>query len=165
MDAPKFPSNELDFQHVMPHLELLYRRGALVPFIGSGMSFPECTGWVKFIERLAVEAEVDKLQPPSDLRSAPAGVLYRLAENIVTALRAIPPDERANRYRRALRPGKADGTAEITPQTRALAELYWPLVLTTNYDDLYLFAQTERSRPDICGRSRDDCHRVAPLTR
>ncbi|WP_461189939.1 hypothetical protein [Arthrobacter sp. Z4-13] len=69
------------------------------------------------------------------------------------------------------------GPAAPPPQTHALASLYWPLVLTTNYDDLYPAAVHEMAltRPwaakapederreatvQIVGRSSIDCHRV-----
>lgn len=51
--------------------------------------------------------------------------------------------------------------AFITPQTKALARLYWPLVLTTNYDDLLYRAVYElRSGWAVRGRSWYDCDQV-----
>ena len=49
--------------------------------------------------------------------------------------------------------------AFITPQTKALARLYWPLVLTTNYDDLLYRAVYEprHSGWAVRGRSWSDC--------
>ena len=51
-------------------------------------------------------------------------------------------------------------TGRIPSQTEALAEVYWPLVLTTNYDDLYWSATRRNQRPVVLGREREDCHRV-----
>jgi hypothetical protein len=43
-----------------------------------------------------------------------------VADNVVTALRGFSANERATRYRSALRPGKADGPGEIPAQTKEL---------------------------------------------
>src|SRR5207245_11027 len=86
-------------------------------------------------------------------------LLYRLAETTVSALRPMSREDRNRIYRLALR---CDGVAtdRIPSQTEALAGVYWPLVLTTNYDDLYWSATRPTKRPVVLGREREDCHRV-----
>jgi hypothetical protein len=50
---------------------------------------------------------------------------------------------------------------DLLDKNRELARLYWPLVLTTNYDDLYWSAAAGRGRSTtILGRQLTDCHRV-----
>ena len=155
--------NNLTFRDIMSHLGTLYRFSLLVPFIGSGMSLPACTNWIDFLKKLASEAGVEI--PPSLCkkgRRVEAPVLYRLADMTVSALRVLPHKERADRYRRALQACEPSSVPEVPPQTKALAEIYWPLVLTTNYDDIYWKAASEKWDPEpvLRGRHLDDCHRV-----
>lgn len=155
--------NNLSFRDIMSHLGTLYRSSLLVPFIGSGMSLPACTNWTEFLKKLASEAGFDL---PAPLRQrggrVEAPVLYRFADLTVSALRALPHKERAARYRRALRSCEPLTAADVPLQTKALTEMYWPLVLTTNYDDIYWKAAADRWDPEpvVLGRHLDDCHRV-----
>ena len=57
----------LTFWKILPHLAMLQRRGVLVPFIGSGMSFPACRFWQPFVVRLAVGLSVPV---PDELRNS-----------------------------------------------------------------------------------------------
>jgi hypothetical protein len=181
----------LRFRQTLSHMTTLHRLGVLVPFVGSGMSLPTCTGWIKFLTKLAESAGVDifvaidRARLPQEaitvLRRAAAGagfelpawlekeppnidsqVLYRLADSSVSALRSLAHQDRVTKYRAALQGWEAGARAEVTEQTESLALRYWPLVLTTNYDDLYWSAAARRHgiRPEVLGRSRDDCHRV-----
>ena len=56
----------------------------------------------------------------------------------------------------------AQNEEDLVPrQTMALARLFWPLVCTTNYDEVFLQAKlTCSTLPRILGRNHDDCHRV-----
>lgn len=177
----------LGFDDILPYLVSAYRRGVLVPFIGSGMSRRTCTGWLDFLVRLAKEAEVEV--PAQLLSVAPTdkldtSELYRLADKAVLGLFSLGVEERAEAYRRALDENRVPvGTCAIPEQTEALARCYWPLVLTTNYDDLYAVSrmrqssadtltggkrtgtasrddQEETDVPEVLGRSIDDCHEV-----
>jgi hypothetical protein len=123
------PDTLLGFQDVLPHIATLYRRSLLVPYIGSGMSFPACTSWKEFQRRLADET--------------------------VSALRPMPHELRATKYRNALPACDPAQTVARPAQSRALAESYWSLILTTNYDDLYWSAASSRwrSSPIVLGRS------------
>ncbi|HEX8436263.1 SIR2 family protein [Archangium sp.] len=159
----------MTFDDILPHLVDGYRRGVLVPFIGSGMSRPVCTDWLSFLVKLADEAGVEvpeSLRTGTFERFIPSD-LYRLADKAVHRLRPRNVEERANAYRRALRArGGSTGPDPIPPQTEALARLPWPLVLTTNYDDLVV--QSSRVRhanaglgaTEVLGRSVEDCHKV-----
>jgi hypothetical protein len=152
---------ELEFKDVLSTLVMLYRQGVLVPFIGSGMSLPTCTTWVEFLRKLAEEAGIEI---PNELVEGDSIVepqtLYRFADQTVAAIRPLRNIERARVYRNALRAWRDVDNPEIPPQTKSLASLFWPLVLSTNYDDLYWCATHPSSRPSIVGRTIDDCHRV-----
>lgn len=161
----------------LPNLVSLYQRGLLVPFIGSGMSRPACTSWNSFIAALARPAgmieDADRLEASGATVDSPT--LYRIADTVVHRMHALPHDEKARRYRAAIQGWSPGVVPEITPNLRALTTgLYWPLVLTTNYDDLYWAACNKRGKypgtemtsaydrqvPQIVGRSLEDCHSV-----
>ncbi|HEX5752037.1 MAG TPA: SIR2 family protein [Archangium sp.] len=181
----------MEFDDILPHLASTYRRGLLVPFIGSGMSIPVCTGWLKLLVGLAREGGValpENIQHYLDGktdRAPETAELYRLADKAVMGLGSLDADLRAEAFRKALNAsGSAPGTCAIPPQTQALARCYWPLVLTTNYDDLYVVSRMRQSRPavlagpervgtasltakrdetdvpEVLGRSVEDCHKV-----
>ncbi|XXY49396.1 SIR2 family protein [Sorangium sp. So ce269] len=179
---------EIRFDDILPYLASAYRRGVLAPFIGSGMSRPACTGWLDLLRGLAGAAAVDV---PEHLREAgpdarlDTSELYRLADKAVLGLASLDAEERADAYRKALsQGGKPAGACDVPAQTAALARCYWPLVLTTNYDDLYVVSRMRQSRagemagvrrtgapsrearrdetdvPEVLGRSVEDCHKV-----
>ncbi|HYH94706.1 SIR2 family protein [Hyalangium sp.] len=160
------------FDDILPYLASAYRRGVLVPFIGSGMSVPTCTGWKAFILRLADEAgiAVSANLKNGQRKTLDSAELYRLADRAVRGLGTLSATARANAYRRALIPsGKAPGSCDIPEQTRTLARRHWPLVLSTNYDDLYPVSRWRQSSggetaaaeaPEVLGRDVEDCHKV-----
>ncbi|WP_437931821.1 SIR2 family protein [Sorangium sp. So ce291] len=179
---------EIGFEDILPYLASAYRRGVLAPFIGSGMSRPACTSWLDLLRGLADAAGVDV---PGHLRKAGTDArldtseLYRLADKAVLGLASLDAEERADAYRKALsQGGKPPGACDVPAQTAALARCYWPLVLTTNYDDLYVVSRIRQSRagemagvsrtgtpsrearrdetdvPEVLGRSVEDCHKV-----
>ncbi|WP_019586622.1 SIR2 family protein [Deinococcus apachensis] len=163
----------LEFRQVAPLLAALYRDGLLTPFVGSGMSLgapgqPACTSWRTFLVRLAAGAGLPDV-PPDFLdpgRPPTPEQCYRLADKVTMVLRARPPGVRDEVFRQALK--EAPEFIAPTPQLRALTRLYWPLVLTTNYDDLYWAARQATLRAEghpseplaVLGRSLPDCHRV-----
>jgi len=121
------------------------------------MSRDICTTWEDFVNKLAEEAG----QPPKKRgHKGDASVLYRLADRTVSALRLLPHEKREEKFRAALQDWKPPKKCCIPPQTKALARLSWPLVLTTNYDDLYWSAAPAGARPIVLGRDLEDCHRV-----
>ena len=173
------------FEDVLPYLASAYRRSLLVPFIGSGMSVGACTNWEQFVAGLGNAAGLPPPVPSGDTRDTSA--LYRLADKAVLGLNTLGARERIEAYRSALNAGgKAAGTCVVPAQTQALAQCYWPLVLSTNYDDLYLAsrmaqsdpakmsgsrltgssaAREEKERaetdiPEVLGRSIEDSHKV-----
>lgn len=137
-------------------LTLAYHRGLLVPFLGAGMSMNACPNWLQFVERLEKQAGIAAANSGPDLPSRAATAVRRLRQR--------GPKSFATAIRDAL----ATGRVSIPQQTLNLAKLYWPLVLTTNYDNLFVTAANvaakESARFDltmrVAGRSRSDCRRV-----
>jgi len=152
-------------------LRATYDRGRLVPFIGSGMSRPLCTDWRGFVAGLERKAGI-RIHPHSRHHAT-----EKLTERALDALqllrqRGVPVSQAISEsiYCRDV--------ASIPENTLALAETYWGLVCTTNYDDVYLRARASvwrdqkeregktdinaRQWPSIrvLGRSEDDCRFV-----
>ena len=143
-----------DYCDVLPSIVTAYHEGALVPFIGSGMSIGACVGWPTMLDQLAVQLgrEADGAN-----KDASSENLYRVADNLTALIEPRPISERANIYRCAM----SVDQPMIPQQTKALASVFWPLVISTNYDDVYWSAINGRfPKPSILGRSREDCHQV-----
>jgi hypothetical protein len=155
---------------MIDRMVLAYERGQLVPFLGAGMSYPVCPLWMKFVSRLESEAKLSG----GEALARSSGPPQRAAK-AVRRLRLGGPDGLARGVRNAL----GRGSTEDLPQTRALAGTYWPLALTTNYDDLFIAATAKvraedprfrrpRQSPDerkaspfvLLGRRAADCQRV-----
>jgi hypothetical protein len=184
-------TTSLSFWEILSHLAMLQRQGVLVPLIGSGMSVPACVAWKPFVISLAAKLKVPipreleddqaikdfyaaakkaNISIPKALQGAENAnqsvLLIRLADQVMEAFRPYSLEHRRDAIRDALnrQPSKFQ---DIPKQTRALAKIAWPLVMTTNYDDLYWVAATETAKnvpklpvPEIVGRGLDDCHRV-----
>jgi len=146
----------------LDELTMAYHRGRLVPFIGAGMSIDVCPGWDDFVAALERDADLPG-RPQMDPTSRAARAVRRM--------RLDPNKSLVHGVRSALttKPAPPPG------QTLALAAVHWPLVLTTNYDDLYMAAahkailasgrrreaEIEKQVPiELLGRSRADCQRV-----
>ena len=131
-----------------------YNLGRLVPFIGSGMSMPTCVNWKKFVENL--EGQCGIKRPKSDDRD-----LIQRA-HIARQKLLLSGDNVAEAIKKAI---YSDNDKDVPKQTAALASLFWPLVCTTNYDDIYLrakfskAAETQRQRR-VFGRSDSDCRHI-----
>jgi SIR2-like domain len=151
---------DLNFQEVIPQLAALYRQGILVPFIGAGMSRGVCCGWEDLLRNLALELNISL--PASDEKNKiTSSEIIRLADEIVSSLRPhkIPEQIRINRKALLEKPENK----EIPKQVTELAKLYWPLVITTNYDDVFWSAahkHQNKDKIDILGRSAEDCHAI-----
>lgn len=148
------------FEDVLPRLVASYEAGRLVPFIGSGMSQPACTDWVTFIRSL--ESKSEKLNvPPIDSKTQ-RDELIRRANSAVNTLKRGERGAFAKAVRASLLSEK-NSPQEVPSQTRSLARLWWPLVLSTNYDNCYAAAFQE-SFPErhlaVVGRGAEDCQRV-----
>jgi hypothetical protein len=160
---------------LLPHLLTIHARGALVPFLGAGMSRDACPDWATMVERLEAIAGTRTDDPAEkEHRTDPATRLIRRADRAVEALRRrggeSPDAALAQALRQAL---YREGPGEIPAQTVALAQLWWPLVLTTNYDSLYLRAcqaydeahrtlrpHEPRHTPTVLGRTARDIQRL-----
>lgn len=165
----------MDIEAALPRLLTNFRRGVLVPFIGSGMSVPVCASWSQLLQALAERANhtiSPELQQALDTGRAGSTELYRLADLCVRRLKSRGRQALATACREALGVRR---DAAIPAQTGALAQIRWPLVLSTNYDDLLLRAVHRRQaeavaagmRPgalpplyEIAGQSVQDCHTV-----
>lgn len=158
-------SNGMDA--TLGRLALAYSRGELVPFIGSGMSVPTSPTWEHFVRGLASQAAM----PPFSDKSSPS-LLIRYADR--AAQRLTHEGRLAEACRTVL--GIRDDPP-IPPQTQALAKARWPLVVSTNYDDLYVRAvgeapdnathTSDRERPrrslapvKVFGRGAEDCREL-----
>lgn len=138
-----------------------YDAGTLVPFVGAGMSRsldvsrPTLPSWPEFIHRLEGESRGStRGGKPED--ASPADLVRRANR----AVRIIKRDV-GRSFTDAVRRALYDGAVErSTPQTTALARMWWPLVLTTNYDDLLVLADRWKDGHDeitVLGRSHQDC--------
>lgn len=169
-------------EHLLDELRYEYSEGRLVPFLGSGMSLEVCRGWADMIAELEriggshPAPEPDKASEQDDFE------LTRRAARVLERLRLEGGmDHVVNAVRDAL---LKSGPAPPPPSTVALARIDWPLVLTTNYDDLYVAAvhaeflgtrrgkrprtseEERRTLPlEVVGRSPSDCHRVLSALR
>ena len=149
-----------EFQTVLPRLVSTYEAGRLVPFIGSGMSVRACTDWSTFISKL--EAAVSNEGRSAINNSTARDELIRRASSAVRMLKAREKGAFGQAVLGAL---VSDKNPAIPEQTKALARLWWPLVLSTNYDNCYeaaFHAQFKDSTRKlvVVGRSIEDCQRV-----
>lgn len=135
-------------------LAAAYDRGCLVPFIGSGMSVPACPDWSGFVSRLENSAGI----------STPMHMNQYLIQRALLAQKTLRQQGRdeAGEIAAAIYLHENDA---IPTQTQLLASVFWPLVCTTNYDDLYLRAKLsilgdKQKLPEVLGRSEVDCRRV-----
>lgn len=145
------------FDKVLPGLRALREAGRLVPFVGAGMSCPYCRRWPDFIEALfAGFGESSPIKVSGD----DPETLYRAADRVAAWLRLKPAEERRQRLENALCEKTAAGM--LPPQAEALSVGAWPLIMTTNYDDVIPQAVKKgRGRdPHILGRSAQDCAQV-----
>jgi SIR2-like protein len=146
-----------EFARALPRLVSAYESGRLVPFVGSGMSMGACTGWPEMIRRLEMRAFEDRPARPT-AKATPSELIER-ANSVVRALKAGTPGT----FEQAMRRAVIAQPNRIPKPTRTLARIWWPLVLTTNYDNCYLAAFVQRFRGElygIVGRSPEDCQRV-----
>lgn len=163
----------MSFDKALPRLSESYALGRLVPFLGAGMSVPACPDWRTMIEKLAAVTEGYESQPDG---KANADQLMREASQIATKLRRQGLGVFSERLRRVIYAPKESPTA----QTTALVKMDWPLILTTNYDDLLYRSYNRRLKREaeewarkssvkgpvkpeeaqVLGRSVGDCQRV-----
>ena len=149
-----------NFETLLPRLVATYEAGRLVPFIGSGMSRRTCTDWPTFIQALETATGQSELSPLDN--NTPRDVLIRRANSAVRRLKRREQGVFAKAIRAGLLTDKQD-TEPIPLQTQALAHIWWPLMLSTNYDNCYA-AAFHACFPDrqlaVVGRGAEDCQRV-----
>lgn len=150
------------FEHMLPRLVAAYERGRLVPFTGSGLSMPVAPSWTSLITGLERASEI---APSEAKKDGVPEALVRRANKATRKLRLADEERFYGVVRELMGPREADPP----PQALALARLWWPLVLTTNYDNLFVVAhrrQHGKDSPDgerpiqVLGRSPLDCQHV-----
>lgn len=139
-------------------------QGRLVPFLGAGMSAGRLALWDEFVENLENEAgnvSSESLKLSNDVRAQRACTRIRNSRGRACFLDSIG---KALIHKGALQ--------EMPLQTTNLASIRWPLVVSTNYDDLYFGAcpclhSGEGDQPSegemdvqVLGRSPKDCKLV-----
>ena len=152
-----------NIEELVPLLASIYQRGRLVPFVGAGMSDPSLPLWDTFLSNLEQDAKAARTAhgwPPETDGNGPPEVRAQRAKTIIRNLRGEPCFISA--VHRALLP---DGRRAAVPkQTMALAELRWPLIVSTNYDDLLYGCLHEKAssglKPVLMGRAAADCKMV-----
>ena len=86
------------------------------------------------------------------------------AQRAIAALRNSCNDEEFRAILTASLKGEDFDEPRLPEQTQALAEIYWPLTISTNYDHLFYCACRsffeDRLPPRILGRGADDCKQV-----
>lgn len=123
------------------------------------MSVPVCAGWSAFIDQLCVATGIHG--DPSSPTTPPEALLRR-ADEAMRILRGWTLARRRKVISRALR--CSTGEPSVPRQSKALAELRWPLVITTNYEDVFLSAASlphwDKDVYEVRGRTLQDCHAV-----
>src|SRR5687768_316649 len=124
--SPRFKAEDL-----IPEIWGARLSGRLVPFIGAGLSRPRLHGWVGFLKQLnrLVGLEQDDSKDWSKLNG---DQLNRIADRAALALRLIDEPKRRSIVNEAL---MDNGASPTPPQTEVLAAGFWPLWISTNYDD------------------------------
>jgi hypothetical protein len=169
-------------ERLLDELRYEYREGRLVPFLGSGMSLKVCRGWADMIAELE---RIGGIRPAPERVKASEQDDFELTRRAAWVLERLRLEGGMDHVVNAVRDALVRSGPALPPSsTAALARLDWPLVLTTNYDDLYVaavhaeFLGTRRGkRPrtsenerrtlplEIVGRSPSDCHRVLSALR
>ena len=134
-----------------------YEIGRLTPFIGAGMSRLACSDWPGLVHSL--EEAVAGHDTPVILTGTDPAEMIRRGNTAVRSLKSRDRDT----FIKAMSTALVDRGGDIPPQTRALARIWWPLVVTTNYDNYYTAAFRERPESRlfaVVGRNPEDCQRV-----
>lgn len=145
----------LTIDEMLPLLAGSYEAGRLVPFIGAGMSRPKLAGWEGFV------ANLEKVVPTRETSGAHLDV--RAQRAAATIRNSHTEREFWGIIGDALK-GEEFDELGIPEQTEALAAIYWPLTVSTNYDHLFYCACRkvfeDRLPPMVLGRAAEDCKQV-----
>lgn len=147
------------FDEILPALVNTYNKGNLVPFTGAGLSAPKIPTWYGFLKNLCGLAEIKF----DEKRNYTSQDLIQLSDKVVTRLSREGKGVLVESIRESL--GYATRKKpKATDHCIALAEIWWPLVLSTNYDRMFVdqYSKTHSSidGPPITvfGRNQLDCH-------
>ncbi len=149
----------LKFEEAIPRLVHTYNKGKLVPFTGAGLSAPTIPSWTTFISNLSKHTAT-AIEDVSKLSSSE---LIQAAEAIINKLQRGNSADYTSAIKNSLGYKKSTEPA-VSPNCEALSNIWWPLVLTTNYDRMFVKAYTKKqSRQDgdpisVYGRNQRDCH-------
>jgi hypothetical protein len=146
------------FEDILPLLVSTYQQGRLVPFLGAGMSAPMLTLWDKFIRKLETRAclNLENSKLTLDAKAQRACTIIQNREGRTGLLKAVCEALRTE-------------NREVPKSTFSLAQIPWPLVISTNYDDLFFYSALSRPYDQewskdmdvqILGRSARDCKLV-----
>lgn len=140
---------------MLPLLASIYGMGRLVPFIGAGMSRPKFTDWKGFIDKLGKAAGVS---------DDSEGQIEVKAQRIAETIRNGHDEQDFWHIVSEALQGETSGEPGIPEQTEALAAIFWPLTVSTNYDHLFYCACRQILKdglpPVVLGRAADDCKQV-----
>jgi hypothetical protein len=149
----------INSREVLPLLVSTYTRGHLVPFLGAGMSTPMLTLWEPFVARLEQQAtERGVAVGHAPFEESPDALVQRTCARIKNSLGHAG-------FLECVRHALQREGGKVPDQTMALAAIRWPLVISTNYDDLFFGAVCSHNQegdpaPVLAGRSALDCKRI-----
>ena len=149
----------ITLKEALPRLVAAYNKGKLVPFTGAGISAPSIPLWKKMVQNLSKSCD---LKLPRDFGATPQQ-LIQYSEEAVTRLIRQSPSKFVRTVKESLG-YVGDQQPTITPQCQSLSNIWWPLVITTNYDTMFVDAYTKAQKDfgpspiGIFGRNQLDCH-------
>ena len=160
---PEIYAGAQPLDSVISGLRAARQNGRLVPFVGAGVSRPYCNSWKGFIQTLgeSLLADLDLLRAATAPNASPEE-MNRVADRLTAWLRLHSVNRQREFLRNALR-SPQPGPADLLPlQAEALVANSWPLIITSNYDDILPVAIERRSKkhPVVLGRSSQDCVQV-----
>ncbi|HTU48284.1 MAG TPA: SIR2 family protein [Bryobacteraceae bacterium] len=141
-------------EEILPLLAATYQSGQLVPFLGAGMSRKKLADWNHFVSALEEQAcSSSNREEHLEVRAQRAAETIRNSQS---------DEDFWEILKKALRGEEFDKA--VPEQTTALAEIYWPLTISTNYDHLFYCACRkifeDRLPPMVLGRSAEDCKQL-----
>ena len=147
------PVASTSLEQILPRLVSAYDHGILVPFLGAGMSMNLSPDWAALIN--ALEGPDASTRRKSRAPQEPAVMIQR-ANAAIRLLTMRAATERSERMRGALYTRMPKARRNVTreeplPQTAALAQLKWPLVISSNYDDHFACAYREQRKTEYDG--------------
>lgn len=154
---------QMTFERLLPRLANAYHQGLLVPFLGAGMSRMACPDWATLIDDLERDAGVGGPSRGEQGQRATADVdradLIFRANAAIRQLsfgtpRALRQSIRASLYRSSSNAEDIAETLGHARQTDALAKLWWPLVVSSNYDDLFAVSYASQRSMELADTLR-----------